>query len=57
MASIYQSSHITIVAASAKNADEGFLLPRKAPSSAHTIPFMHNGSRAGTLNVRRRVGY
>lgn len=53
MASIYQSSHITIVAASAKNADEGFLQPRKAPSLANTIPFMHNGSRAGTVNIRR----
>lgn len=52
MASIYQSSHITIVAASARNADEGFLLPRKAPSPANTIPFMYNGSRAGTVNIR-----
>ena len=55
MASIYQSSHITIVAASAKNADEGFLLPREAPSPANTIPFMHNGFRAGTVKIRRRV--
>ncbi len=55
MASIYQSSHITIVAASAKNADEGFLLPRKAPSSANTIPFMHNGFHVGTVNIRRRL--
>ena len=52
MASIYQSSHITIVAASAKNANEGFLLPREAPSPANTIPCMHNGSRAGTVNIR-----
>lgn len=55
MASIYQSSHITIVAASAKNADEGFLLPREAPSPANTIPFMHNGFRAGTVQIRRRI--
>ena len=55
MASIYQSSYITIVAASAKNADEGFLLPRKAPSLATTIAFMHNGFHAGTVNIRRRV--
>ena len=55
MPSIYQSSHITIVAASAKNADEGFLRPRKAPSSANTIPFMHHGLRAGTVDIRRRV--
>ena len=55
MASIYQSSHITIVAASAKNADEGFLLPRKAPAPANEIPFMHHGVRAGTVNIRRRL--
>ena len=55
MASIYQSSHITIVAASAKNADEGFLQPRKAPSLANTIPFMHNGFHAGPVNIRRRL--
>ena len=55
MASIYQSSHITIVARSAKNADEGFLQPRKAPSLANAIPFMHNGFRAGTVNIRRRL--
>ena len=55
MASIYQSSHITIVAASAKNADEGFLLPRDAPSPANTIPFVQNGFRAGTVNIRRRL--
>ena len=53
MASIYQSSHITIVAASAKNADEGFLLPREAPSPAIRIPFKHYGF-AGTVNLRRR---
>ena len=56
MASIYQSSHITIVAASAKNADQGFLLPREAPSRANTIPFMHNGFHAGPVNIRRRLG-
>lgn len=55
MAAIYQSSHITIVAASAKHADEGFLLPRKAPSPATTIAFMHNGFHAGTVNIRRRL--
>ena len=55
MASIYQSSHITIVAASAKNADEGFLLPREAPSPANMIPFMHNGVHTGTVNIRRRL--
>ena len=55
MASIYQSSYITIVAASAKNVDEGFLRPKKAPSSANTIPFMHNGFQASTVNIRRRL--
>lgn len=55
MASVYQSSHITIVAASAKNADEGFLQPREAPSLANAIPFMHNGFHAGTVNIRRRL--
>ena len=55
MASIYQSSHITIVAASAKKADDGFLLPRETPPPANTIPFMHNGFRAGTVNIRRTL--
>ena len=55
MAPIYQSRYITIVAASAKNVDAGFLRPRKAPSSANTIPFMHDDFQAGTVNTRRRL--
>jgi hypothetical protein len=51
MKHIYASSSLTIVAASAQNASEGFLYPRTHSEPFHTIPFRIRPNVFGTMSV------
>lgn len=56
MADIYKSACLTIIAASAANANEGFLQPRPIPDTLIRAPLDVNNRDAGTV-LLRPVGY
>ncbi|OCL10927.1 HET-domain-containing protein [Glonium stellatum] len=57
MCRIYQQAFITIVAANAENANQGFLSCREPPAPATRVPFWTQDGRLGTVSLRLEGWY
>lgn len=57
MCKIYQDALVTIVAANAANANQGFLEDRTSPEPPMKIPFWGFDGRLGTVSIRLEGWY